>query len=211
MADTPAEMKRLATRLTNAQKIAFVEECRRIWDIGTGPFTRWSSSALENYEHWCETQSIDDDVKLQLLSCLAGPEVPVTLCGWDCGDGNTDLRLSDSKKRIFHCPDCSAIRRWNDGTTIKVSRSIVETGDFAAMPILADSLEDAGVDGSAKCGRCEGYGWYHNGPRGGQRFIQHCDDCNGTGRLSNPILTHLRGGERHCRECWCLRLLTAFN
>ncbi len=80
------------------------------------------------------------------------------------------------------------------------------TFDPLRLAILADALEEAGctlepllrhLRGQERCPRCEN-GWYHNGPRGGQRSLVPCTDCT---RGWIP----LRGS--HYRGCYALDLV----
>ena len=44
--------------------------------------------------------------------------------------------------------------RWRDGTALKMARAIYEGGDFGAVPILADALEEAGCDSAEILTHC---------------------------------------------------------
>jgi hypothetical protein len=47
---------------------------------------------------------------------------------------------------------------WRTDTAITLARQMYELGDFSAMPILADALEDAGCDSAEVLGHCRGPG-----------------------------------------------------
>ncbi len=98
----------------------------------------------------------------------------------------------------------------------------------ATMLALADSLEEAGLEGE-DCETCRGYGvrWYCKLCRGlwvgavsggcpecGWKMQeatptsrQNCPDCGGAGELPHPVLAHLRGSGPFCRGDWVLDLL----
>jgi hypothetical protein len=43
---------------------------------------------------------------------------------------------------------------WNDGTVLQLARAIAAEGNYDALPILADALEEAGCDNGAILGNC---------------------------------------------------------
>jgi carbon storage regulator len=43
---------------------------------------------------------------------------------------------------------------WQDGTVLRLAQTIVEKGDFDALPILGDALEDAGCTDAAILDHC---------------------------------------------------------
>jgi hypothetical protein len=47
---------------------------------------------------------------------------------------------------------------WQTSTAVALARGMYETRDFAAMPILADALEDAGCDNADVLAHCRGDG-----------------------------------------------------
>lgn len=47
---------------------------------------------------------------------------------------------------------------WNDGTVLRLAQAIAEEGNYAALPILADALEEAGCTNTALLGHCRSGG-----------------------------------------------------
>ena len=47
---------------------------------------------------------------------------------------------------------------WRTDTVLSLARQMYESGDFSAMPILADALQDAGCDNEAILSHCRGDG-----------------------------------------------------
>jgi hypothetical protein len=90
---------------------------------------------------------------------------------------------------------------------ISLANSIYADRDFAALPVLADAMEEAGC-GSRKCWSCDGRGC-HLGA-GPDRGNPECRECDGTGRQGGQVIKHLRGssGEqaKHVPGCWALDL-----
>jgi carbon storage regulator CsrA len=43
---------------------------------------------------------------------------------------------------------------WNDGTVPRLARAIADEGNYGALPILADALEEAGCTDAAILGHC---------------------------------------------------------
>jgi carbon storage regulator CsrA len=54
----------------------------------------------------------------------------------------------------------SAWLTWQDGTVFRLARAIAEEGDYAALPILADALEEAGCADAAILKHCRSAGRY---------------------------------------------------
>jgi hypothetical protein len=52
---------------------------------------------------------------------------------------------------------------WNDGTVVKIARSIYDDRAFDRMPILADALEDAGCDNADLLSHCRSGGEHVRG------------------------------------------------
>jgi hypothetical protein len=48
--------------------------------------------------------------------------------------------------------------KWRTGTAVLLGREVYESRDFSAMPILADSLQDAGCDSADILNHCRGPG-----------------------------------------------------
>jgi hypothetical protein len=47
---------------------------------------------------------------------------------------------------------------WRTDTAVSLARTMYESRDFSAMPILADALQDAGCDEEELLGHCRGHG-----------------------------------------------------
>lgn len=52
---------------------------------------------------------------------------------------------------------------WLTSTVVALAREVYESRDFAAMPILADALQDAGCDNEAVLEHCRGPGPHARG------------------------------------------------
>jgi hypothetical protein len=111
---------------------------------------------------------------------------------------------------------------WLTPTALSIARVIYTDRDFAALPILADALEDAGCPAEMPCGECGGAGgdvlWVDNksklrpgeavgGPYDRVPCPWICRACGGPGRVPHPLLTHLRSPGPHVRGCWALDLV----
>ncbi len=93
---------------------------------------------------------------------------------------------------------CCGLR--NQGLVIKIAYRIYSERDFAAMPILADALEDAGCDNEEILRHCRGWERCSNCDGNGQAIpYSRCGFCHSTGWMP------LRGP--HVRGCWVLDLL----
>jgi carbon storage regulator CsrA len=46
---------------------------------------------------------------------------------------------------------------WRDGAIVRLAWAIAEKGDFEALPVLADALEEAGCDDAEILGHCRSY------------------------------------------------------
>ncbi len=98
---------------------------------------------------------------------------------------------------------------WLTPTAYDLARAIYDTRDWAALPILADALEEAGCPAEVECPQCEGDGdaRLDLGEGGVAVAGIDCRHCGGSGRIPNPLLAHLRGPGPHARGCWALDLL----
>lgn len=86
------------------------------------------------------------------------------------------------------------------GRTVAMARNLYDTSDFAALPLLADALEEDGYPVEEKCPNCQ------DGiaaPCAVSGF-RECRICKGTGMIPSRFLAHLRGTEAHARGCWAL-------
>jgi hypothetical protein len=66
----------------------------------------------------------------------------------------------------------------------QIARTIYQERDFSSLGILADALEEAGCPAEVDC-RCQG------DPQ------SICYACDGSGRVPNPLLAHLRSPGPH--------------
>lgn len=58
------------------------------------------------------------------------------------------------------CHECETIRHWNDSTIVRIARTIYDNRQWEDMPVLADALEDSGVEDAAILEHCRS-GEYH--------------------------------------------------
>lgn len=77
--------------------------------------------------------------------------------------------------------------------------------DALDLAVLADALEEAGAPVEVECKRCGGTG--HSFDSQGERTVQDCPTCHGTGCLPSPILAHLRNPGPHVVGCWAVDLI----
>jgi hypothetical protein len=92
---------------------------------------------------------------------------------------------------------------------VGIARRAYDLRDWAALPILADALEDAGCEdveilmhcrGKGRCGLCRD-GWRRLPERTDSDPVPNlvrCWDCAGTGWVDAAL---------HCRGCWVLDLI----
>ena len=52
---------------------------------------------------------------------------------------------------------------WRTSTVLTLARTMLDTGDFSAMPILADALQDAGCEDKSVLTHCRGDGPHFRG------------------------------------------------
>jgi hypothetical protein len=93
----------------------------------------------------------------------------------------TEFLLARTLREVFGPPTSPTFNRgWLTATVTTLARQMYESGDFSAMPILADALQDAGCDSADILDHCRGR------PKGVQ------------GELV---------GEPHVRGCWVVDLV----
>lgn len=177
------------------------------------------------YRRWPDGS---EALQADLLRCIVGnPFRPVTLppcrcpgCGW----------LS----QLYVCPNCKRVgaHQWLTQTVLGIAQRIYDERDWASLPILADALEDAGCPAEVKCPECDGAGVVTVYPdydslawdMGIEKEERHCATCgtpdpqgrrmhhrDGTGRIPNPILAHLRGPGPHARGCHVVDAVLGLN
>ena len=141
---------------------------------------------------WCEpSANLTVAYKAALLRCLFGnPWRPVT-------------------------EECRAmldeIAGRHADVTVDMARDIYDSRDFAALPVLADALEEAGCPADVECPACQGT----CGFQANSTWVP-CELCDPAypeapttqpGRLAHPLLAHLRGPGPHARGCWSIDLV----
>lgn len=98
-------------------------------------------------------------------------------------------RIETLAEEMRRCVVCHGTGRITDGTL-----------DPHNLGVLADALSDAGCPEEVECDRCNGAGganWFE----GGSGPWLTCSACQGTGRIPNPLLQHLRSAGPHVRGC----------
>jgi hypothetical protein len=89
-----------------------------------------------------------------------------------------------------------------DLSVLSIAQAIYTERRFGDLPILADTLEEAGLS-SIPCPNC-----YTDGKLIGFHRKLPCPyTCDKSGMVTNPILSHCRDGGTHCRGCWVVDLI----
>lgn len=144
-----------ARRLTSARKLRlWVVACR---EIAMPEKVRWGfdlSRSADLYHavlDWSRDTGSDEDrliplaVRADLLRDLFGN--PWKTYAWtdchDCSPSGHELQFLDRRWLT-----------WQDGTIPRMARHIDDASDFAALPVLADALEDAGCQEEAILRHC---------------------------------------------------------
>lgn len=118
----------------------------------------------------------------------------------------------------IYCKSCfgdGAINTWKSWltpTVLSIAQQIYDTQDYTGMPILADAIEEAGIETILSCRRCKSRGWVNvrtpdDVGLGRMTITNPCPDCDGVGRIEHPLIRHLRGNSKHVRGCWVLDLI----
>jgi hypothetical protein len=94
---------------------------------------------------------------------------------------------------------------WFTPAAVGMAARVYGERDWAALPILADALEDAGCPSQEKCPRCAGTP--RGLPAGPGRGWVTCPVCLGALRAPHHLLAHLRGPGPHVRGCWAVDLI----
>lgn len=105
------------------------------------------------------------------------------------------------------CPRCGRRGRdclcdWLTPTVLGIAQRIYSDRDFAAMPILADALEEAGCEDEIIMRHCRGEEPCPTGCRkvGSEYLVNgnRCPSCHGSSGLVTPL---------HVRGCWVVDLI----
>jgi hypothetical protein len=213
------------TRKISDRKLRlFACACLRVRDL----FRRLDLDAMEAYADagvWPYDQEKSNLFARALLG-LSAPEMAQTVCG-----PTTDNLLPQADKAaLLRClignpwrparpwegsvdhleadaPVHWRIVTWGGGLVPKLARAIYDARDWAALPVLADALEEAGCPAEEACPDCAGTGKpFHSGGRFNHPH-HGCALCGGRGRFANPLLAHLRGPGPHARGCWVVDLI----
>ena len=106
------------------------------------------------------------------------------------------IPFSQSLASLEPCPVCAGTGR---------TGLVLDPDNLA---VLADALEEAGCPAEVECscqkGDHPGHVWTGIMPA----LWKTCPVCDGTGRVPNPLLQHLRSPGPHVRGCWAIDLLT---
>jgi hypothetical protein len=105
---------------------------------------------------------------------------------------------------------------WLTADVRAMARKAYDGHDFAALPIIADAMEEAGCGLVYPCPRCEGKPlMYQVGSTRGMPDFRavRCSICNSTGRVEkvHPLIEHLRSPGPHARGCWVLDLILGID
>ncbi len=144
-----------------------------------------------------------------LREIIGNPWRPVLmLCGREPG-----WRIKEGLT-VCCCNKCQEIKFSNDSRVLNMARSIYEERAWDRMPVLADALEDAGCPSDKPCRTCSGHGHFNKGnddfntcPEECAKYPETGTPCDGSGRVPNPLLAHLRSPGLHVRGCWALDIL----
>jgi hypothetical protein len=153
---------------------------------------------LEHYEPDVEDRETGPAQAAILRDIVGNPwQRMFSLCG------NDSWRIREG--RTSCC--CDRCQRWVTPTVLAIADAIYEDRRFEDMPILADALADAGCSEDKVCLRCQGKGRTYVSGTSYDSGWESCGDCGGSGRIPNPLLTHLRSPGPHVRGCHVLDLL----
>lgn len=128
-----------------------------------------------------------------LSLALAAYEERGRECGRCKGKGGEDVPDQGWRDKWVTCNVCNGTGHIDDGTL-----------DLARLAILSDALEEAGCPSEVACRKCKGHHWLGHEDR--PDLWEECPHCR-TGRVSNPLLAHLRSPGPHYRGMWSLDLV----
>lgn len=219
LSDDPLAMLRhLGSRLNERRQAAWVVACQQAFYGGNSNADFLKANLPSLVRTWANGNGVRTDevtlplaVRAGLLRDVAGnPYRPVSLCQ---NHPDPYHRSCTGNKCPEHQESMRHLLTWHDATIPHMARTIHAGHDWAAMPVLADALEEAGCDcaelllhlrGWAPCPTCLKLPDEVNHPPG-MLFVgwgmgwQPCSTCEGAAWLP---------GGPHCRGCWALALLT---
>jgi hypothetical protein len=79
--------------------------------------------------------------------------------------------------------------------------------DNSLLAVLADALEEFDCPSVVTCNKCDGRGYQHNQMCVCQPTTIVAGQMFGSGKMTHPVLEHLRSPIRHYRGCWALDLV----
>ena len=84
---------------------------------------------------------------------------------WTAAFTEARAHQAELLRDIFPPPDYTPVLRpdWRTDTAVALAEQMDQTGDFFAVPILADALQDAGCDDDTMLGRCRAAGIHCRG------------------------------------------------
>lgn len=106
---------------------------------------------------------------------------------------------------------------WHGGSVVSMAQQMYDSRDFAAMPILADALEDAGCTNEDILNHCRGFpviyrqrckcgGEYRPLKKDRLPMLSQCIKCLADGPFWADVELAMKSGP-HVRGCWVLDLL----
>ncbi len=175
----------------------FTKECQSLC------LCDWQEFMTLEAQHWAAFTDRDGcpctrAARSSLLRCIFGNPFRIMPSLWATGDDDG--------------PQATVLgEQWlstNDKRAYWIALAVYTDRDFAALPLLADALEEAGCSADEVCRWCvQGHPVHPQlGPIG-----MTCPECGGTGRVTNPLLLHLRGPGPHAGGCWALDLILGKN
>ncbi len=165
----------------------------------------WERFGLNLDDFVCQEKPPEGSGNL-VREIFGNPFKPLSKFWKECEECNGSGKIHEGFQAVpVDCGNCegkgklpdSPLLTWRDGLILATAEQIHTEGKWEDTSILADMLEDAGMQSEEKCQRCEGNGMlfdpsmWHRG-YGLEGMKQICTNCKGKGKLPNPILLHLR-------------------
>lgn len=112
------------------------------------------SSEVFGWQRMAETGAVDPAARLRDLGPIWND--PAFLAGREA----EERVLADLLREVFANPFRAAtvVPAWLTTTSVGLARRMYDVRDFAALPVLADALEDAGCDDPGVLAHCRGPG-----------------------------------------------------